>query len=132
VLTLALLALLGACSAPVRPDLPTAAPTSVAVRVPSDGRTLRDLGLSNGPVTAFSLPRTVVVSTNIDQPNGVTLVLSSPSPSTIAGYLRRALPEAGFVVTGDNQATATLTFTGYGWHGSFTGTGDSSAVILRP
>jgi hypothetical protein len=36
------------------------------------------------------------------------------------------------VVTADNAETATLTFTGYGWQGSFTGTGDSSAVILRP
>ena len=129
---LALVALLGGCSAPVRPELPAAAPTSASVRVPSDGATLRDLGVSNGPVTAFSLPRTVLISTSVDQPNGVTLVLSRPSPDAVAGYLRRALPQAGFEVTGDNQATATLTFTGYGWHGSFTGTGDSSAVILRP
>jgi hypothetical protein len=100
--------------------------------VPADGISLKLLGYTNGPVAAFSLPRNALVTTSVDQPNGVTVVLGSPSATEIAGYLRRALPASGFVVTADNAETATLTFTGYGWQGSFTGTGDSSAVILRP
>lgn len=90
------------------------------------------IGFTNGPVAAFSLPRTIVVSTSVDQPSGVTLVLDNPSAGDIAGYLRRTLPRSGFVVTADDQKTASLTFTGYGWQGSFTGTGNFSAVILRP
>jgi hypothetical protein len=82
-------------------------------------------------VDAFSLPRTAVVSTRVDQPDGVTVVLSEPSPTEVARYLRRALPASGFAITADNEAAA-MTFTGYGWDGSFTGTERSSAVVLRP
>jgi len=100
--------------------------------VPAGGFTLAQIGIVNGPAAAFSVPSGVAVTTSVDQPSGVTLVFGYPSPRELAAYLRRVLPESGFVVTGDDPATATLTFTGYGWHGSFTGTGATSAVILRP
>lgn len=90
------------------------------------------LGFRNGPVEAFSLPRDVVLSTRVDEASGVTVVLASPSATTVAAYLRRVLPHSGFVVTGDSHTSAALTFTGYGWSGSYTGTGDVSAVSLRP
>jgi hypothetical protein len=73
-----------------------------------------------------------VVSTRVDQASGVTVVLSSPGPADLTRYLQRSLPATGFTVTAANPATRSLTFTGYGWRGSFTGTGDTSAVILRP
>ncbi len=135
VLLLLLVTLLAGCSAPARPEPPSAAPPSATVQVPPDGVSLADLGFRNGPVDAFTLPRSAVLSTRVDQPNGVTVVLTSPSTAEIADYLRRVLPETGFTVTGstgDSEAAAALTFTGYGWHGSFTGTGSSSAVVLRP
>lgn len=100
--------------------------------MPVDGVSLSEIGFRNGPVDAFSLPRTVIISTSVDEASGVTVVLSDPSASDIADYLRRTLPRTGFVVTAEDAGTASLTFTGYGWQGSFTGTGDSSAVILRP
>jgi hypothetical protein len=124
--------MMSSCSAPARPDQVSAPAATVAVRLPDDGISLNQIGFHNGPINAFSLPKSAVITTSVDQPNGVTLVFGSPSPVALAGYLRRALPETGFVVTQDDPATATLTFTGYGWHGSFTGTGHSSAVILRP
>jgi len=129
---LALATLLAGCSAPVRPEPPSAAPPSASVPVPAGGVSLADLGFRNGPVTAFTLPQTAVISTRVDQPNGVTVVLTSPSAPEIAGYLRRELPGTGFTVTADRESAASLTFTGYGWQGSFTGSGSSSAVILRP
>jgi hypothetical protein len=132
VVSLALFALVGGCSAPVRPELPSAPPTSVTVAIPQDGVSLKAVGVTNGPGDAFSLPRDVVISTRVDQPNGVTVVLSSPSAQDIATYLRKTLPTTGFMITADSQSSAAMTFTGYGWQGSFTGTGDSSAVILRP
>jgi hypothetical protein len=131
--TVALVLLAAGCSAPVRPELPAEPPaTPAAVTIPADGSSLRSLGFSNGPATAFSVPRDVVVSTRVDQPTGVTVVFSQPSATEVAAYLVRTLPKTGFVVTSQATATASLTFTGYGWDGSFTGTGDSSAVILRP
>ena len=129
---LVLAAAVAGCSAPVRPDPPARSPSPLQVQVPADGVSLRQLGFLNGPAEAFSLPRTAVVSTRVDQASGVTVVLSSPAPAELTSYLQRSLPATGFTVTAANPATSSLTFTGYGWRGSFTGTGDTSAVILRP
>jgi hypothetical protein len=97
-----------------------------------DGIALSLLGFSNGPVGYFSVPRTAVVTDRVDQPNSVTLVLSSPTATALASYYRRALPAAGFRIDRDDPATATLTFSGHGWSGAFTGSDSSSAVFLRP
>lgn len=128
----ALIGLLVGCGAPARPQPTPIPPTPAVVQVPDDGVSLAQLGFTNGPVEAFTLPRNVVISTSVDQPNGVTVVFGRPSPAELAQYLRRVLPATGFVITQDEPATTTMTFTGYGWQGSFTGTGSSSAVILRP
>ncbi len=121
------------CAAGERPDdpSPTARPTDTA-SVPADGVSLRSLGYRNGPVEQFSLPRTAVLQAAVDQTNNVTAVLISPQPAEVADYLRRALPATGFTVTADQPDADTLTFAGYGWSGSFTATGATSAVLLRP
>ena len=38
----------------------------------------------------------------------------------------------GFTVTADDPATSTLTFSGFGWTGTFTGDSRASALLLRP
>lgn len=113
---------------------PTAPPTASAQApsIPSDGITLAELGYLNGPVQQFSLPGTVVITARVDQPNNVTAVVSSPSPSEIRSYLLRALPAAGFEITADRPEASTMTFAGRGWNGSFTGDDRASAVLLRP
>lgn len=126
------LLLVAGCGAAPRPDLKTAPPPSATVSPPSDGVTLASLGFRNGPAAAFSVPRTVIWTASVDEPSGVTVVFRRPDATELAGYLRRVLPQTGFQVTQDDPATTTLTFAGYGWHGSFTGAGASSAVILRP
>jgi hypothetical protein len=104
--------------------------------VPADGVTLAAFGFTNGPVREFTLPRSTVLAAKVDQTNNVAVVLSSPSPSDVADYLRRNLPVAGFNLRYDQGGT--MTFDGFGWAGSFTGidhpagTGASSAVLLRP
>jgi hypothetical protein len=121
------------CAAGERPDDPTpTAPPSVAASVPADGVTLQSLGYLNGPTAQFSLPRTAVLQAAVDQTNNVTAVLASPRPAEVADYLRRALPATGFIVTADQPDVDTLTFVGHGWSGSFTATGTTSAVLLRP
>lgn len=108
-----------------------AAPTSPP-SIPADGVTLAALGYLNGPARQFSLPSSAVIRAKVDQPNNVTAVVSSPSPAELSSYLRRALPAAGFVITADSPATNTMTFTGHGWSGSYTGAERASAVLLRP
>jgi hypothetical protein len=123
------------CSASYSSDSntpPPAASPAPPLSIPSDGVTLAALGYLNGPVRQFSLPRTAVIRAKVDQPNNVTAVVSSPSPTELGSYLRRALPATGFKITADSPATNTMTFTGHGWSGSYTGDERASAVLLRP
>jgi hypothetical protein len=128
--------LLGGCGGSGSPPVPppvTATPSrTAAVSVPADGVTLRSLGYLNGPVEQFTLPRTALVAAAVDQANNVTAVLSSPPPSDVAAYLRRALPATGFAVTADDPDGPALTFAGHGWTGSFTAGEATSAILLRP
>jgi len=94
--------------------------------------TLAGFGYLNGPASRFSLPRTAHITTRVDQPNNVVVVMSSPSPAAVASYFRRALPAAGFDITMDDAEANTMTFAGDGWSGSFTGDSEVSAVLLRP
>jgi hypothetical protein len=122
-------------SGPVVPSLspaPTPSDASPAPTLPADGVSLQRLGYLNGPVQQFSLPRTSVIIAAVDQPNNVTAVLSSPSATEVAGYLRRTLPMTGFSIVEDDPAAVSMTFAGYGWTGSFTGKENTSAVLLRP
>jgi hypothetical protein len=111
---------------------PTTASSARPLSIPADGITLADLGFLNGPITQFSLPRTALLTAKVDQPNNVAAVVSSPSPTVIESYLRRALPAAGFTITADRPSANTMTFVGQGWSGSFTADGRASAILLRP
>ena len=93
---------------------------------------MRQLGFENGPLDEFSLPRDLVVSTAVDQPNVVTIVLARPSPQTVEDYLRDTLPSEGFTIDARADAGQAMTFDGNGWSGAFTGTGATSAIVLRP
>ena len=93
---------------------------------------MRQLGFTNGPLDEFSLPSDVVVSTAVDQPNVVTIVLARPSPQTVEDYLRATLPNEGFAIDARADAGQAMTFEGHGWTGAFTGTGMTSAIVLRP
>ena len=87
------------CSTDSSSDSSPAPPASSSTRppsIPSDGATLAELGFLDGPIQHFSLPRTAIVTAKVDQPNNVAVVVSTPSPTEIANYLRRALPAAGF------------------------------------
>ena len=122
-------------SRPVVPPV-TAAPSSSAatpaLTIPADGVSLQKLGYVNGPVQQFSLPRSTVLAAAVDQPNNVTAVLSRPPAADVAGYLRRTLPVTGFTIVDDDPAGRAMTFTGYGWAGSFTANETTAAVLLRP
>src|SRR6478672_6508257 len=88
VVTAALLVGCGAGTEPSPSPSPTAGPSaspdssaasiSPTPSVPSDGISLRLLGFENGPLDAFSIPRHAAVTDHVDQPNAVTVVMSSP------------------------------------------------------
>jgi hypothetical protein len=137
VVLLLLLVAVAACGDAGTPPAPppsssTASAATPAAPTPADGVSLQSLGYLNGPARQFSLPRSSVLTAAVDQTNNVTAVLSSPPATEVAAYLRRTLPEAGFQVVADDPAALTMTFTGFGWSGSFTGTEKASAVLLRP
>jgi hypothetical protein len=137
-LSLVFLLALGGCAGGNRdPVVPSVSPsatggTTAAPTLPADGVSLQSLGYLNGPVQQFSLPRSSVLSAAVDQPNNVTAVLSQPSATEVAAYLRRALPMTGFTVVDEDPDGLAIIFTGYGWTGSFTGNEATSAVLLRP
>lgn len=115
-------------SSPIGPATSVA---PVVPRVPGDGVTLGTLGFTYGPLDSFSLPRALVISTRVDQPNAVTVVMTVPSLSGLADYLRRALPATGYAITAQDP-TGTMTFAGHGWTGSVTGDDRVAAVTLSP
>lgn len=103
-----------------------------SVSLPSDGLSLAALGFENGPVDRVFIPLDAQVSSRVDQPNNVTLVLDAPPAAQLLAFYRRTAVGNGFTVTADDPATTTLTFTGFGWTGTFTGDGQASALLLRP
>lgn len=105
---------------------------AVEIEIPDDGAALASFGFTNGPVRAFSLPRSSTLKAVVDQTNNVTMVLTSPTAVQAYAYLERALPATGFTITAQKADATTMTFTGHGWQGSFTGNLRASAVLLRP
>ena len=110
---------------------PAASPTPT-VSTPSDGLSLAALGFENGPVDRVFVPFGARVSARVDQPNNVTVVMSFPPATELAAFYRSTATGNGFALTGDDAATATLTFAGFGWTGTFTGDAQASALLLRP
>lgn len=98
---------------------------------PADAISLVALGLTHGPVERVFVPRNAFVTARVDQATNVVVVLSYPDAAALAAFLRRTLPTNGFTLTADDPATRTLTFVGFGWTGTFTGSADSSALLLR-
>ena len=125
-------------TSPASPASPTnsaasPSPTATGSGSPTalSGLTLRQLGFTNGP-EEFSLPTDLVLATRVDQPNVVTLVLARPSPETVEDYLRATLPGSGFTIDARADTGQAMTFVGHGWTGAFTGTGSTTAIVLRP
>jgi hypothetical protein len=128
------LAALGGCGAAPTSDTPPApiSSPSPTVSAPADAVSLSALGFVNGPVDRVFVPYGAQVSSRVDQSNNVTLVMSAPSAADLAAFYRRTTTGNGFTVTGDDPGAATLTFSGFGWTGTFTGDRQASALLLRP
>ena len=133
---LAVVVVLAGCAAGVGPT-PDTSQTPVLSATPSvvppeDGVSLAALDFENGPVDRVFVPIGAQVSSRVDQPNNVTVVLTSPSAAELDAFYRRTVAANGFTVTAHDEATTTLTFAGFGWTGTFTGDAQASALLLRP
>ena len=118
-------------SVPGAASTPSPVPTPT-VSTPADGVSLSALGFENGPVNRVFVPVGAQLSARVDQANNVTVVLTAPSAAALVAFYRRTAVGNGFTVTGDDVATTTLTFAGFGWTGTFTGDTQASALLLRP
>jgi hypothetical protein len=121
----------GAAGSVPAPPVSSPAPTPT-VSAPADGVSLAALGFANGPVDRVFVPLGAQVGSRVDQTNNVTLVLTSPPAADLTAFYRRTATGNGFTVTADDPATTTLTFSGFGWTGTFTGDRQASALLLRP
>ena len=104
---------------------PEASPT---ISAPADGQFLSDLGFQHAPA-GVSIPRSAVISEQVDQYNNVTLVFTAPSGVELASYLRASLTEQGFEITAD--ANNSLLFERDPWQGAFTTEAGYSALSFR-
>ena len=138
VVVVAVTVALAGCGAASAPDAPSSGSSTAGagptppVSTPSDGVSLSALGFENGPVDRVFVPSGAQVSSRVDQTNNVTVVMTSPSAAELAAFYRSTTTGNGFALTGDDAATTTLTFAGFGWTGTFTGDAQASALLLRP
>lgn len=123
---LALLVLTGCSAAPL--PQPEPSPLVSISAAPEDGVLLSALGFEHAPA-GLSIPRGSIVAERTDNANNITVVFSSPTGVEIASYLRRSLPELGFVITADKDNS--LLFEGGPYQGAFTASGPLSALTLR-
>ncbi|RCK68995.1 hypothetical protein DT076_13905 [Desertihabitans brevis] len=120
-------ALLTGCSAAPAPTPPPQPPASTVVV--AGAVTLRELGLTHGPVDLVTLPEDVTVLERIDQPNVITLVLTAEDGPPSAAHLEQTLPDVGYTV--DATGGGSLLFSGPGWSGAFTTSTEVSGLTLR-
>ena len=124
-------ALAGCSAGPVPRPVPSPLASTPSVAIPEDGATLAEFGFTHGPVTAWSLPRSAALTGRVDQPNQLTMVVTSPGPEDVVRYLAGALPLAGFTVEQHREdgASSALIATGYGWRGSVVGASNGRTML---
>lgn len=121
----------GAPGSPVGSGSPTAAssaPVPAGSSAAAGAVTLRALGIANGP-DGFPVPEGLIVSEHVDNPNNVTLVIDAFQGESTYQFLRSRLPAAGYSISAD--ANQSLVFSGKGWQGAFTVSGEVAALTLR-
>lgn len=127
----AAVAVAGCSAGPLPRPEPTPLASAPSVPIPADGISLAELGFSHGPVMAWSLPRGSALTGRVDQPNQLTMIVTSPGPEKVVRYLVSALPPAGFTVQEHREdgAGSALIATGYGWRGSVVGADSGRTTI---
>ncbi|MGO4956002.1 hypothetical protein ACTQ49_01795 [Luteococcus sp. Sow4_B9] len=117
--------LLAGCSS--SPGASAPSPSLSAVSAPAGGAALRQLGLVHGPQD-FWLPAQIEVTSQIDQPNVVTLTMPTAQRALLVGWLQQELPP-GWTV--DGASDDSVLFHGGQWQGAFTCSTTTCAVTLR-
>ena len=121
--------LLAGCSAASTGTFGTAQPPTPAVVTPSSGRSLSDVGFTNGAARLVWLPVGTEVTYTADQPNLLIVTGDSSQASNVEDYLRQTLPGLGWRITA--EADGGLMFTQAEWHGAYALGTDTWALTVR-
>ena len=102
-------------------------PTPAAT--PSSGRSLSDVGFTNGSASLVWLPTGTTLTYTADQPNVLVVTGDASQASQVEDYLRQTLPGLGWQITAESAGG--LMFTQGEWHGAYVLGGDTWALTVR-
>ncbi len=130
-LIVAALVALGGCSAsPAGGGQSSPVPVPVpATATPAQGRSLAQLGLTEGPSDLIWLPDQVLVTYQAQQPNLLIVSGGIAQADLVEDYLRSTLPALGWRITAD--APGGLLFEQGAWHGGFAAGDQDWALTVR-
>ena len=103
------------------------APAPVAT--PSSGRSLSDVGFTNGSAPLVWLPTGISLTYTADQPNVLIVTGDASQAPQVEDYLRQTLPGLGWRITAESAGG--LMFTQGEWHGAYVLGGDTWALTVR-
>ena len=118
--------LLAGCAASNDETRP-AVSAQVSVQAPDGSRSLKDLGVENGP-SDFFLPADAQFDVSVDQENNVTLMMSPAEGRKILDFLTENLPDYGYEIV--DSSPAAVIFSGQ-WQGALSISGELAALTLR-
>lgn len=117
---------LAGCSG-AAPATQDSTPPVVSSAVPPGGQPLGQLGIEHGPF--LTLPVGIRPTRTIDQPNVVTILVSTADGAKVIAHLKANLAKQGWTVTAESDDS--LIFTTQGWEGAFTMSDDLAGLTLR-
>ena len=123
-MALATAVLAGCSAAPGEPERSSSAVASA----PGGGQLLSERGIAHGPA-GFAVPKDLVITRTIDQPNVVTLVIERREAQRTLDYLR--MHAAALGLTDVRTGNGSMTFRVGEWEGGFTTSTDIAGLTLR-
>jgi hypothetical protein len=105
----------------------------------------------SGSIGRFPVPAGAKVAENVSTSAGIAIMFGKITPATVQGFYTRALPRAGYRITGDQSVSGSdglliIQFTGHGFKGTVStmakadpsdtlpgvGTKNVTSILLEP
>ena len=110
-------------------ETPTGSEVAPVISTPSSGRSLSNLGFTNGAAPLVWLPTGIQVTYTADQPNLLIVTGVAAQAAQVEAYLRQTLPGLGWHITA--EADGGLMFDQAEWHGAYVLGEDTWALTVR-